>query len=366
MIGGYLGGEDGGLASGASNIDLGLGTGDFTFMGVRGQNPGGAPIITGSGTNAKIHSLGNRWLSQPFTIDTTKSLYYDNVGDSNIGSRINTGLGLTLQTVLGGNLSSGSHSPPLNFEHTGQISHAISNYAVGDVGADGGNTSALQMVQTSGAAGAIVQGPQFAGGISTVAATARTIASVAPVGATGATSWAYSVVGYANNGLTFVYPTVSISNGAATLDATHYNHIDVHTSGEFWKYCLRREIAGGTPNTRGLLSTAGPLSNGCVVATNAPAQNPPSWGYGGDQHIHFYDTGFSGDASATPTKTADGSVNIPAGACFKKNGACLTAVDVSALPGTFATSARDAGAPLEPSAGVATTLLPLSEGVAHA
>lgn len=314
MINGNLGGEDGGLAAGTPNIDCGQCIGTFFFVGVRGNNINGDPIINWSvnnGGGAVFVDAGNRWISEPFrAYDGTQSANFMGTGTLNSQTSpptITNPLGYFFRTI-----STTQNTPAINFELTNQATatgHEVTRWAIYNTGARQNIRNGLQIVQATGAQqGSLTFQPALSGGLQTVSASAAALTGVSPIGATGATTWAYSVVAYSTSGLTYVYPTVSIVNGAATLNGTNYNRITVKASAEYWKYCIRRETAGGTPNTTGLLSTAGPNSNGCLNVATMGGQNQPTWGYGGEGDIYFFDTGFTGDNSAAPPFTADGRI----------------------------------------------------------
>lgn len=109
-----------------------------------------------------------------------------------------------------------------------------------------------------------------------------TLTSVTPTGGT-ATTWTYKIVGVdASGGTTAASAGVSTAAGAATLDGSHFNTLLWTDPANAVSIRIYRTVAGGTPNTLGLIGT---------VAAGVQT---------------FVDSGAAGDASTAPAANTTG------------------------------------------------------------
>jgi hypothetical protein len=86
--------------------------------------------------------------------------------------------------------------------------------------------------------------------------------TVTATGGTGSTTWKYYVIATNASGPSLDGAQTQITNGVATLNATHYNHITWAAASGATDYLVLRSVAGGTPNTTGEIvgSTSGATS----------------------------------------------------------------------------------------------------------
>lgn len=106
-----------------------------------------------------------------------------------------------------------------------------------------------------------------------------TLTSVTPTGGVG-TAWTYKIVGVdASGGTTAASAAVSTATGAATLDGSHFNTLSWTDPANAVSINIYRTVAGGTPNTTGLIGTVAAgvqtfVDNGIAGdGTTAPATN---------------------------------------------------------------------------------------------
>lgn len=109
-----------------------------------------------------------------------------------------------------------------------------------------------------------------------------TLTSVTPTGGVG-TTWTYKIVGVdASGGTTAASAGTSTAAGAATLDVSHYNTLAWTDPANAVTIKIYRTVAGGTPNTTGLIGS---------VAAGVQT---------------FVDNGLAGDGSTAPSTNTTG------------------------------------------------------------
>jgi hypothetical protein len=163
-------------------------------------------------------------------------------------------------------------------------------------------------------------------GLQTVAVATPNIptTSVIQSGTPGSTSYSYKVVAGAGYETSAASAVASTTTGNATLSGNDCNIILWNDAGSqtgmgAWGFDIYRTASGGTPSTTGLIATVSAL-DAAAAATAA---------YQGVEY-QASDCGLDGGGSTPPTSsTADGSINIPAGATYKRNGTPLAASDLS-------------------------------------
>jgi hypothetical protein len=187
-----------------------------------------------------------------------------------------------------------------------------------------GHTLAFAYTSPSGLNGkaAIALGAPLSG-LQTVAVATPGTPTITQSGTGGSISYSYKVVARAGYGTSAASAAGSTATGNATLSGSNCNVILWNDAGSqtgmgAWGFDIYRTASGGTPSTTGLIATVSALD---AAAAAAASLNP---------EYQAADCGLEGDGSTPPTSsTADGSVNIPAGATYKKNGIPFAASDLS-------------------------------------
>jgi hypothetical protein len=126
----------------------------------------------------------------------------------------------------------------------------------------------------------------------------------------GSTTYTYVVAAHGSTGVTPCSASLSTTTGNATLNSTNFNVVNFRPAYGAVSYDIYRTAGGATLGK---------------IGTLLPTSGQPNV-------QQFRDTGQAGDGSSCPVSNTTGSVNVPAAACYQKNGACLTASDVGALP----------------------------------
>jgi hypothetical protein len=190
-----------------------------------------------------------------------------------------------------------------------------------------GHTLAYVYTSPSGLSGkaAIALGAPLSG-LQTAAVATPTTPGIGQTGTGGSTAYSYKIVARATYGQSAASGAGNTSTGNATLSGTNCNMLDWNdANGQAgmgaWGFDVYRTASGGTPSTTGRIATVSALDAAAAAA-----------GAGAGAEYRTSDCGLAGDGSTPPaSNTADGSINLPAGAKYKINGTALAAGDISGL-----------------------------------
>jgi hypothetical protein len=177
----------------------------------------------------------------------------------------------------------------------------------------------------SGGKGSYVFPQTFVGGVATNAASSITNIHAGRVGGSSAGStWGYTLCGQSGGQTWLCMPEVQVS-GSATLGSQN-NIIWFDRPGDYGLVQLWLTTNPGDGRRTGMIAQYTTLN------ANAGCDTYIVQGCQSGRHVYMNDRGQGVITAGTPpAPTADGSINIPSGACLKKNGACLAASDVGAL-----------------------------------
>ncbi len=230
----------------------------------------------------------------------------------------------------------GKNNPPLKYwwagNPYGSSSGASDVWAIGIIDPYGAGsprtTFHIDQIRNdyAGGAGSYVFAQTFSGGISTQAAApfARVKAQTYG-GNTAGSVWGYVLCGQSGGQTWRCSPEVQV-NSSATLGGQK-NIIFFERPVDYSVVQLWLTTNPGDGRRTGMIAQYTTLN------ANASCDVHIVQGCQSGSSVYMNDGGQAViTPGTTPTTTADGSMNIPAGACYKKNGTCLTATDFGALP----------------------------------